>query len=66
MRRQPGSDEELEDAPQTVGDEGIAMRPMVPEEAALQMDLSGGVRFYLDAESDPRCGRYRRTTVCER
>lgn len=58
---QPGTDEEIEDAPQIVRTKRFAMHPMTPEEAALQMEMIGhDFFFFLDAESGRHCVLYHR------
>jgi len=55
------SDEEFEDTPQIVRTKRFDMRPMTPEEAALQMEMIGhDFFFFLNAESGDHCVLYHR------
>ena len=55
------SDETEEVGPQIVRTKRFEMRPMVPEEAALQMEMLGhDFFFFLNAESGVHCVLYHR------
>ena len=55
------SDVEIEDTPQIVRNKRFEMRPMTPEEAALQMEMIGhDFFFFLNAESGDHCVLYHR------
>lgn len=55
------SDEEDSGAPRIVRTKRFAMKPMMPEEAIMQMEMLGhGFYLFLNAESDAHCVIYRR------
>ncbi|MBT8197426.1 MAG: ribosome-associated translation inhibitor RaiA [Acidimicrobiia bacterium] len=55
------SDEEDTGAPRIVRTKRFAMKPMMPEEAIMQMEMLGHeFYFFLNAESDAYCVIYRR------
>ena len=57
----PISDEPGEEGPRIVRSKRFAMRPMMPEEAALQMEMLGhDFFFFLNAESGDHCVLYHR------
>lgn len=57
----PSSDEEEDSGPRIVRSKRFAMRPMMPEEAALQMEMLGhDFFFFMNAESGDHCVLYHR------
>ena len=55
------SDEEEDSGPRIVRSKRFAMRPMMPEEAALQMEMLGhDFFFFMNAESGDHCVLYHR------
>jgi putative sigma-54 modulation protein len=55
------SDEESQDTPQIVRTKRFDMRPMTPEEAALQMEMIGhDFFFFMNAETGDHCVLYHR------
>ena len=55
------SDEQEDEGPRIVRSKRFAMRPMMPEEAALQMEMLGhDFFFFLNAESGDHCVVYHR------